>query len=277
MPKRKNKNKRSVLNLIIFLAVTIGISIIALAVMAKVLFTKCPYFNISKVTIKEIGGNLYNGLDKDFSKSIIRKNIFLVNLIDLKNKIEKESKDTECVSIQRRLPSELVIFLRERFAIAQLKALRFYRIDASGAIMDGASDIAFSDLPIITGLEDIIKIKDNKDFSFTKLKSAIELIQEKNNLTSLSKYGIAKINIAKDKVSSFFIVKDFVFETDISKKNIPVSTIEVKFDLDNPRETIRVLGLLLNKYNDKLEDIEYIDLKNLNSPAVLEKKTEKKT
>lgn len=276
MPRRKNKNRRSP---IIFFCAAIGIAVVALAVIFKLLFTKCPYFNIAKVTIKPIDVVL----NSDFAKGLIGKNIFLVDLASLKNRIEKESKDTECVLIQRRLPSELVLLLRERAAIAQLKAIRFYRIDALGAVMDGVSDIAFPELPIIIGLpassagrEDRIRVKDNKGASISELKGAIELIQEKNSSVNLKNYKIAKINISKDKANSFFITKNFVDKSDISEKNASIAAVEIKFDLNNPRETIRVLGLLLNKYNGKLEDIEYLDLKKLNSPVVLEKKTETK-
>lgn len=269
MPRRKNKNKRSIVKPIVLFAVGIGIGIMALAVMLKLLFTKHPYFNISKVTIKPQEA----ALDDGFSKFLIGKNIFSVNLIDIKKQIEKESLDTECVLIQRSMPSELALFLKQRVAIAQLKAPRFYRIDSSGAIMEGASDIAFPDLPIIVGLEGRIKVKDNKGSSIEELRQAIELIQEKNNSTYLNNYRIAKINISKDMMSSLSLAKDSLKMQDV--KNNAIAVIEVKFDLARPRETIRVLGLLLNKYNGKLEDIEYVDLKNLNSPLVLEKKTVK--
>ena len=63
----------------------------------------------------------------------------------------------------------------------------------------------------------------------------------------------------------------------------PQKEVEVKFDLDRPGDVIDVLALLLDKREGlsampsggrALENVEYIDLKDPDSPAVLETKKE---
>ena len=63
----------------------------------------------------------------------------------------------------------------------------------------------------------------------------------------------------------------------------PLKEVEVKFNLDRPGDVINVLALLLDKRKglhaalsggQALENVEYIDLKDPDSPAVLETKKE---
>ena len=56
------------------------------------------------------------------------------------------------------------------------------------------------------------------------------------------------------------------------KKDAFRPLVEVKFDPEKPVETIKVLALLLLKRGLSIGNLEYIDLKNLNSPVLLEKK-----
>ena len=92
------------------------------------------------------------------------KNIFSQELSLIKRQIEEELGDVECRAIQRRLPGELILFLRDRSALAQLKIRPFYPIDASGMIMDNPSDLAFPLLPVILGLEDAIERPKKENF-----------------------------------------------------------------------------------------------------------------
>jgi hypothetical protein len=74
------------------------------------------------------------------------------------------------------------------------------------------------------------------------------------------------------------------------KKNSSLAQIEIKFDLKRPADTVRVLGALLHKLraslnsqvppggqagSSLLEGIEYIDLRNIDSPVVMEKNKNK--
>ena len=250
------------------------VSIGLLVMILKGFFTSYPYFNITKVTVKGIDQDAYAG----FTRALYNKNIFSQNLAALKKQLEQEIPDVLCLFIERRLPGELLISLKKRTAIAQVKFLRFHPIDESGLLMQAASDIAFSNLPIILGIEyKAQKGAAGKYYSISEARNALGLIQEKNNSALLQGYSITKVKLAKEKVNSFFLIE----------QNNSLSTeVEVKFDPQKPYEAVHVLGLLLVKRKNALPvflegrsvlgNIEYIDLTNTHSPIVLEKKEKRK-
>ena len=284
MAKRKNKNFKIPLKFVGIVLFFISIVLIATALL-KAFFYRYPYFNINRIVIKGVEEDKYAEFKAHFTSRLIGKNIFSRELSLMKRQIEEELGDVECLAIQRRLPGELILFLRDRSAIAQLKLGRFYPIDASGMIMDNPSDLVFPVLPVILGLEDEIESpKKGKLCSVLELKKTIELIERKNSASNLGDYLITRVNLAKNKASSFFIIKKYLVE-DVSKKTYPKKEVEVKFDLDRPGDVINVLALLLDKRKDlsdissggdSLTGVEYIDLNDPDSPAVLETKKNEK-
>ena len=280
MARRKTKNFKIPFKIIGIFLFFISIILISAAVL-KAFFYHYPYFNISRIVIKGAEEDKYAGFKAHFTSRLMGKNIFSQKLSLIKRQIEEELGDVECRAIQRRLPGELILFLSDRSAIAQLKLGRFYPIDASAMIMDNPSDLAKPFLPVILGLEDAIESpKKGKLCSVLELKKALSLIERKNSAPNLGDYLITRVSLAKNKTSSFFIIKKYPVE-DVSKKIYPQKEIEVKFDLDRPGDVVDVLALLLDKRGglsampsggQALENVEYIDLKDPDSPAVLETK-----
>lgn len=294
MARRKNKNFKIPLKFVGIVLFFISIVLIATALL-KAFFYHYPYFNINRIVIKGAEEDKYAEFKAHFTSRLMGKNIFSQELSLMKRQIEEELGDVECRAIQRRLPGELILFLRNRSALAQLKLGRFYPIDASGMIMDNPSDLAFPVLPVILGLEDKIeRPKKGKLCSVLELKKTLSLIERKNSASSLDEYLITRVSLVKNKTSSFFIIqrdilspplrkgiiKEYPVE-DVSKKAHPKKEVEVKFDLDRPGDVINVLVLLLDKRKglsdmssggDSLTGVEYIDLKDPDSPAVLETK-----
>lgn len=284
MARRKTKNFKIPFKLIGISLFFISIILISAAVL-KAFFYHYPYFNISRIVIKGAEEDKYAGFKAHFTGRLMGKNIFSQKLSSIKREIEEELGDVECRAIQRRLPGELILFLSDRSAIAQLKLGRFYPIDASAMIMDNPSDLAKPFLPVILGLEDAIeRPKKGKLCSILELKKAIALIERKNSAPNLGGYLITRVSLARNKTSSFFIIKKYPVE-DVSKKIYPQKEVEVKFDLDRPGDVVDVLALLLDKRKglsampsggQALENVEYIDLKDPDSPAVLETKKNEK-
>jgi len=294
MARRKTKNFKIPFKIIGIFLFFISIILISAAVL-KAFFYHYPYFNISRIVIKGAEEDKYAGFKAHFTSRLMGKNIFSQKLSLIKRQIEEELGDVECRAIQRRLPGELILFLSDRSAIAQLKLGRFYPIDASAMIMDNPSDLAKPFLPVILGLEDAIESpKKGKLCSVLELKKALSLIERKNSAPNLGDYLITRVSLAKNKTSSFFIIQRDGFSypaekglikkypaEDVSKKMYPQKEVEVKFDLDRPGDVINVLALLLDKRKglsampsggQALENVEYIDLNDPDSPAVLETK-----
>lgn len=268
MPRRKSRNYKPPVTFIAICILVAAVSVI-FAFALKMFFMRYPYFNITKVSIYGVDESRY----ADFKRRLIGKNIFSLDLITLKDHIEQEQQDAQCISVQRRPPGELLFFLKKRIPIAQIKLLRFHLVDDSGAISLKASDLAFADLPIILGLQDKPqKLQSKKSFPPIELRNVIALLKEKNNFSSLNDYTITKIHISADRADALYLAENFTKSAAL-KNTSAIEPVEVKFDLDKPAETVRVLGLLLRKR--ALRDIEYIDVKNINSPVILEKKADK--
>ena len=275
MPRRKNKNY-IFSGKLIFILTLILVCILALAGMLKFFFTRSSYFAITKVTLEGIEQDAF----LEFKKRLLGKNIFLQELKAIKEQVE-ESSDIECIAISRRLPGELVFYLRKRISVAQLKLARYHLIDQAGILISGASSLAYDNLPIILGIEMKTPQRKTPPYPGTELYRALELIKEKNNSSALANYRIAKIYVlGAAKTSSFVILENFS-TSGLLKKDTPTRQLEIKFDLEKPGDTIRVLGALLDKLQASshsqgvrpLENIEYLDLRNIDSPVVMEKKT----
>ena len=273
MPKRKNNNSKKrkfpVKAGVIFSAVLLG-GIILISSL-KHFFSEFAYFRISKVVIEGVPEEGY----LELKQRLLGKNIFSYNLKSIKYALEGLFPEVECSGLSRRLPNELVISLRKRQGIAQLKLSRFYLVDRSGMILDKISDSAFSSLPVIHGLQNkLFHPQTGMTYNLNELNRILELIQRLNDSRgALREYAITKVNAVSADSGSFFIAR-VVPAAEFPAAAIGLAPeVEVKFSLDKPGETVKVLELLLAKHKSGLSNIEYIDIRNVNSPAVLEKKT----
>lgn len=263
MPRKKDNNYKVPLKLIVSATIVLAVGTVT-AFTLKMFFTRHHYFNISRVSIRGADDLPY----ADFKRRLIGKNIFSLDLKSLKNQIEAQEENVRCSFVWRRLPGELLFLLEKRMPVAQVKLLRYHLVDNLAQIMPYASDIAFADFPVILGLQD--KLQGKKAYVYPQLERAIELIKEKNGIASLSAYMITRVNAAADKTNTFYLAEESALAGESLKGVSGAPPVEIRFSLDNPAQTIRVLAVLLKKR--PLQTIEYIDLKNLDSPVILEKK-----
>ncbi|OGX23158.1 MAG: hypothetical protein A3J51_05085 [Omnitrophica WOR_2 bacterium RIFCSPHIGHO2_02_FULL_45_21] len=293
MAKRKNKNY-IFLGKLLLLLLLIVVCIMAALSMLKAFFAGSSYFTITRVAIEGLGPLETTALPEEtkrFLTGLVGKNIFSQNLKAIKKQIEA-SADIECILISRRMPGELVFKLKKRIPLAQLKLTRYHLVDPAGILIAGASDAAYGNLPVILGLENKNSQGEAQQYypGTPELSLALELIKEKNNAPAMTHYRLTRVHLLNHKASSFFIVENFP-ESGLIKKNTPLVQMEIKFDLQRPVETIRLLGALLDKLQapgnprvprreqegvSPLEGIEYIDLRNTDSPLVMEKKKNKR-
>lgn len=272
MARRKTRTDKFPLKALIVPVVILGL-ILALAGALRIFFVRCPYFGLNRVIIEGPQDDKYLTI----RQGLLGKNMFLLRLEALKKEIETMFPDAACMLIERRLPDELRIVLRKRRGIAQLKKnSRFYLLDQSAAIMDSVSEAAFSGLPVISGLEDKFKeAHPGQTYNIKELNNALELLRLKNENILLGRYNLVRMEFSKGSQASFFILDAGIDSGIVRKKDAARMLVEVKFDPDKPADTVKMLALLLSKRGFLIDDVEYIDLKNVNSPVLMEKKEKK--
>lgn len=263
MPRKRDRDYKVTFKVIVPCAIILAIGTVA-AFALKMFFMRHHYFNISRVSIHGAQDSPY----ADFKRRLIGKNIFSVDLKGLKRQIEAEQENVRCAFVQRRLPGELLFFLEKRTPVAQIKLLRYHLVDNLAQIMPYASDLAFADFPVILGLQDKMQGR-NSYAACPELERAVELLKEMDNIPALSAYRITKINFSSDRTNSLYLLEESSGGESLSGVS-RAAPVEVKFSPDKSIETARVLALLLKKRS--LQTVEYIDLKNIDSPVILEKK-----
>lgn len=230
----KNKNKKSI-KLIIFLV--LGVIIIGLVCLAIYLIKDSSYFKVKDVIIKLEEARF----DLDYLRG---RNIFDVDLIEIKNKLISKYPQFNQIKIIRHLPDTIVVDLAKRMPIVQLKYEGYYLIDKEGMIISRSNPVSYENLPIVVGLENKpLKPKAGKIYNLREMRLVFNLL---NNANIYHKFfQITKINILTLDNFSFFIDKN----------------IEVKLGLSNQKEKLKILILLLNEIKEKPQDIKYIDLR----------------
>lgn len=274
MPRKRNKavKGKAVPRKALFILFTALALITAAFCALKIFFAQSRYFNIASVKIAGINENRFSSL----KQRLMGKNILAYDLSSLQEAVETLYPEVQCLKIKRRMPNELIIFLRDRKAVAQLNLGRFYIIDQTGVIMEKISDSAFESLPVISGLEaGSYKPKAADVFPGQKLQDILKLLREKNNNHNLLEYEITKINAENSGSGSFIIYSGFPEESLMLEPSARPYT-EVKFNLEDSVQAVKILSLLLAKHKNELGRIKYIDLRNVNAPVILEKKEKDK-
>ncbi|MBI3990572.1 MAG: FtsQ-type POTRA domain-containing protein [Candidatus Omnitrophica bacterium] len=109
-----------------------------------------PEFDIKKVEIKDSGQGL-NKLQKEV-EWIIGRNIFYLDLKYVSDKLQKGHPEISEARVIRRFPNEIVIELKLKRPLAQVRAGRHYLIGDGGVVLPpGGSDLPYQNLPYILG------------------------------------------------------------------------------------------------------------------------------
>lgn len=248
----------------------------ALFILAKKFIIGYPQFNIAKVTIEEASSRGSAAETQgpplntpNFTNDFIGKNIFCVDLSFIKERLEGQMPDTECIRVARRFPSQIICYVRRRIAVAQLGLNNFYIIDQSGLVLSGPLTIASEGLPVIAGLIDKVRApKVGRLYDIYEIKAAVSLIAAKDKNPLLNKYRLLKIDLRPSSGPSFYIAPDNSIGA-----GSPPAQVQVKFDPQDLNKAVRVLGLILKKGNISLEKVEYIDIKNPDAPVIAQRKT----
>ena len=111
-----------------------------------------PQFEVRDVEIKDSGRAL-DKLQKDMEKTIIGTNIFQLNIEFISEKLEHEHPEISRAKVIRKLPNNIMIELKLKRPLAQLKIGRHYAIGEGGVVLPpGGSILPYQDLPYLLGV-----------------------------------------------------------------------------------------------------------------------------
>ncbi|MGE4357640.1 MAG: cell division protein FtsQ/DivIB, partial [Candidatus Omnitrophota bacterium] len=102
-------------------------------------------------------------------------NIFALEISALAKEISRRHPEYEDVVVKRIVPNTLIVLLKERTPIVQIKMVKFYPVDKNGFIIPYGKDIPYDNLPIVMGI-DPAEISLNSFSNSLRIKKAIELM-----------------------------------------------------------------------------------------------------
>ncbi|MBA5850654.1 FtsQ-type POTRA domain-containing protein [Clostridium sp. cel8] len=160
-----------------------------------ILAVKLPYFNINKIVVYG-NKNIQDSEIKSISKIYKGNNIFYINLNESKSSI-MENPYVESVTIERKLPSTIVINIKERNAVYYIKSDDlFCIIDKNAVLLEKKKSISNMKLVQLKGIDignckigDTIKNVDTK--KVTAIKEIGNLIEQ-----SSTSFGINLVDVS---------------------------------------------------------------------------------
>lgn len=154
----------------------------------RFLFASNPQFTIHQIKISSDGGLPTEWLQRQADVNY-GDNLFAVKPEDIQRELRRVPK-VQSVSVQRKLPDQLIVDVKERFAVAQIsyKANNRYpqTIDRFGVVMAPAGNA--DKLPLIYGVsdfEDQRNMRPGTNIRASALHSALDVI----NLCNTSSWG----------------------------------------------------------------------------------------
>jgi cell division protein FtsQ len=181
---------------------------------------------------------------EDFKKflesKIEAKNIFLINLVPIKNEILKNFPQISFVEIKRKIPSTLVFKITERKEVAAIcQKEDCYLIDKEGIVFEREGD------------QGILKIERENFGGEIKLGDRViekEILEKIFEISKKIEFGIEKVSIISEDNLHFKTSQGFEIFID-PQKDIDWQLTKLKVALENaiPKE--------------KIGDLEYIDLR----------------
>jgi hypothetical protein len=214
----------------------------------------CGYF-----LVKDVFVNARKAENVSFLKG---RNIFTLDLKRIARYISELYPVYKNIRIIRILPNQLFVELQERSALAVVKLGRYYYVDRELALWDADALSQKPDLPVIVGLENKLAAPSvGSEYHIPQLAFALDIIQATHGDRVLGSYRIARIDIKKPGMVSFFIPVASRPLDPQSENELTLQDLEVKINPGRVNENINILSGLFTQFNNDLATIQYIDLR----------------
>jgi len=188
-----------------------------------------PYFKIEEIVFEDEKLNL------DYLRG---SSIFNINLKEISQELSFKYPEFKEIILNFRLPSKLNIEVKEHRPLAKLILNREFFVDEEARIFL-ESHFLDLDLPLITGLQNrIARPQVYKKYQIPELLLGLDLIK-------ICSYKIKRIEASKKEDLTFFLNEG----------------IKIKIGHRDYPERLERLSLLMKEFEEKIEDIDYIDLR----------------
>lgn len=139
--EKKIRKRRRILKILILIIFTSALSI---------LMFKSEYFNISNVKIEN--NSFVSAEEVTVLSEVNGENIFLVNKNKLEGNIQKNPY-VEGIDIKRKLPSTLIISVKEKKIMGMIKFQNsFINVDSNGKMVQVINKFPNGEIPLIEGI-----------------------------------------------------------------------------------------------------------------------------
>lgn len=211
----------------------------------KLFIHNVPYLSIFELhNCYTEGGNLEFSGQQAFDWCGLSKaeSLLEIDLEALRDRILNSHPEFKEVVIEKNYPDTIKVLVEPRIPFAQVKTVRFFKVDAQGFVFEDSYEDPLSRLPVIEGVGSR-SVKKGMFCSSAALKKAIKIIRLLEARGFKDKYGIEKIDVANIDNISFYLKED----------------IEIKLGKDRFEEKTEKLEARLP--NLDLSQIKYIDLR----------------
>jgi len=246
---RAKRNFKGVFKIVLWtvLVACIGAGIVAFQYM----FVDSDLFNVKGLDVRFYDDK--NVLRREPSsgiedKHVLGANIFLVDLNDLKKRIEANHPELRDIVVRRALPDRLIVQARQRLAVAQVYGDRLYCIDKDGVFLPYANNPVEGNIPLISGIR-VAGPARSSAAQKEKIKKALFLIDALSANKKLLRCQIKTVDITDIRNISFFL----------SAKD--AEKVEIKIGDGEFNKRLDVLATILEQLGQDIERVKYIDLR----------------
>ncbi len=245
MAKKKNKKNKKSKKINVF---PIALGIIVAAILCFVSFKFFIFikgmdnFKVENIScLTEDYPALVNKI-----KSIKGRNIFSLDLDYLERRLINSFPGIYQVRLLREFPDEVIIDYKKRIPLAKLYyGNKYYFIDKEAVVLPYRENFSQGNLSIIRGIKiKPDKLKTGRAISGKNFRLALYLVSELNSVNEFFDFIPLTIDISNNNNIVFYLDK-----------------VEIRIGLENQKERLGILRILLRQPDIDLGNIKYIDLR----------------
>jgi len=213
------------------------------------LCVRTPYFDVKEVYIS---GRRSPTVDyAKLKAAAYGKNIFKVNLSDIRNKMLKEYPELMTLQLTRVFPDTVIASTSLRQPIAQLYKDHYYPVDREGVLLSGVRSLPLEGLVIVTGTRGDLSRKVGQRLDDARLDASLALLEGIRSSDALNGHRLIEIDVSNLRNIIFFLEDGL--EIKIGRKG-SLDGLEFAERLENLRSILRDPKI-------RPSEIRYIDLR----------------